>query len=45
VVQLVLPLFALCFTLHARPTSSKTWPAARAAIAGFDLGNAEETVN
>ena len=46
VVQLVLPLFALCFTLHAAANLVEDLGLRpRAAIAGFDLGNAEETVN
>ena len=46
VVQLVLPLFALCFTVHAAANLVEDLGLRpRAAIAGFDLGNAEETVN
>lgn len=46
VVQLVLPLFALCFTVHAAANLVEDLGLRpRAAITGFNLGNAEETVN
>ena len=46
IVQLVLPLFALTFTVHAAANLVEDLGLReRAAIAGFDLGSAEETVN
>ena len=46
VVQLVIPLFSLGFTVHALANWIEDMGfVPRAAIAGFDLGNAEETVN
>ncbi|MGE8318987.1 MAG: TRAP transporter small permease [Comamonas sp.] len=45
-VQLVIPLFSLSFTVHALANLVEDLGLVpRAAIAGFDLGNAEETVN
>lgn len=46
VVQLVIPLFSLTFTVHAAANLVEDMGLVpRAAIEGFDLGNAEETVN
>lgn len=46
VVQLVLPLFALCFTVHAAANLVEDLGLRpRAPITGFDLGSAEATVN
>lgn len=46
IVQLVLPLFALTFTMHATANLVEDLGLRpRAAIAGFDLGNAGEAVN
>ena len=46
VVQLVIPLFSLTFTVHAAANLVEDMGLVpRAAIKGFDLGNAEETVN
>jgi TRAP-type C4-dicarboxylate transport system permease small subunit len=46
VVQLVLPLFALNFTVHAAANLVEDLGLRpRIATPGFDLGNAEETVN
>ena len=46
IVQLVIPLLSLSFTIHALANLIEDMGfAPRAAIAGFDLGNAEETVN
>lgn len=46
VVQLILPLFSLGFTVHAAANLVEDLGLRpRAAIAGFDLGSAEETVN
>ncbi len=45
-VQLILPLFALGFSTHAAANLVEDLGLQpRAAIAGFDLGSAEETVN
>lgn len=46
VVQLILPVFALGFSTHAAANLVEDLGLQpRAAIAGFDLGSAEETVN
>lgn len=46
IVQLVIPLFSLSFTVHALANLIEDMGfAPRAAVQGFDLGNAEETVN
>lgn len=46
VVQLVLPLFALSFSIHAAANLVEDLGLQpRASITGFDLGNAEATVN
>lgn len=46
VVQLVIPLFSLSFTIHAAANLVEDMGLTpRARIEGFDLGNAEEAVN
>lgn len=46
VVQLILPLFGITFTLHAAANLVEDLGLQpRATVAGFDLGNAEATVN
>lgn len=46
VVQLVIPLFSVSFSIHALANLIEDLGLApRAAITGFELGNAEETVN
>ena len=46
VVQFVVALFAVSFTVHAAANLVEDMGVVpRATIRGFDLGNAEETVN
>lgn len=46
VVQLILPIFGITFTIHAAANLIEDLGLqTRAAVAGFDLGNAEATVN
>jgi TRAP-type C4-dicarboxylate transport system permease small subunit len=46
IVQLILPIFGLTFTLHAMANLVEDLGLRpRAAVAGFELGNAEATVN
>lgn len=46
VIDLILPIFSITFTLHAAANLVEDLDLQpRAAVAGFDLGSAEETVN